>query len=129
MNAEVIENPFIITSHLCWGVKIGSATITLTKTEPAEEGRTRCTFVIEDGDWSYTDSEMKTGAGRWSPGSAIETFLSFLEAAAEAYRYGPASDNYDMFPEPVMQWAYGNGDEIGMVRAWCETYLEQERAS
>ena len=46
------------------------------------------------------------------------TFLSFLSAAAEAYygdMHGVATENLDLFPTDVTEWAYQNSDAIEMA--------------
>jgi len=51
-------------------------------------------------------------------GAVMETLLSFLGAAAESYAYGMrggVSDNSTIFGPPVMEWAYGNSDELTML--------------
>lgn len=50
---------------------------------------------------------------------AMGAFLCFLSAFAEAIEYefrtGRPSDNRDLFPRNLREWAYLNSDEIGML--------------
>ena len=69
--------------------------------------------------WQYVGDDIHSGCNA-EPNvtDAAETLFSFLGAAAEAYRYGMAggtSENDDLFPEHVMEWAYMNDDVISMV--------------
>jgi hypothetical protein len=69
--------------------------------------------------WQYVGDDIRSGCNA-EPNvtDAAETLFSFLGAAAEAYRYsmaGGASENDDLFPGHVMEWAYMNDDVISMV--------------
>ena len=69
--------------------------------------------------WQYVGDDIRSGCNA-EPNvtDAAGTLFSFLGAAAEAYRYsmaGGASENDDLFPEHVMEWAYMNDDAISMV--------------
>ena len=48
-------------------------------------------------------------------GAVMETLLSFLGAAAESYAYRGESENSTLFSPAVMEWAYGNADELTML--------------
>lgn len=49
----------------------------------------------------------------------LATLLTFLGAAAESYSYrqrtGRNGENEDLFPAPVVEWAYQNSDELSML--------------
>jgi hypothetical protein len=51
---------------------------------------------------------------------ALSSLLSFLVASAEAVRYGSDSDNSDLFPKKVAEWAYMNSDELSMLSVELE---------
>ena len=75
--------------------------------------------IIDDTARMYVGDDIHSGCNA-EPNvtDAAETLFSFLGAAAEAYRYGMAggtSENDDLFPEHVMEWAYMNDDVISMV--------------
>ena len=69
--------------------------------------------------WQYVGDDIRSGCdAEPNVTEAAETLFSFLYAAAEAYRYGMSggtSENDDLFPEHVMEWAYMNDDAISMV--------------
>lgn len=59
-------------------------------------------------------------SGHPSPREMLSTLCSFLGAAAEAYGYdmrnGPdSSENGDLFPPEVTEWAYQHEDDITML--------------
>lgn len=119
---RLLKSPFIITSTLSPGLKIGDSTLHLTDVQVAEEGRDRATFLLVTPEFEYQDDKLKSGVmGFISTVAAFDAFLSFLEAAAEAEEYevrtGMKSDNSDLFPAHVMEWALLNKDEISIVHS------------
>lgn len=128
----ILHEPFIITGRLHPGLKIGSAFLSLLDTEFKAEGETclgrrqSATMVLDftDGAESYEDSTLQSGCGGFQGVVAIfETYLSFLLAAVEGYEYeqrspGRKSDNSDLFPTPIVQWAVDNKSEIEYLH--CE---------
>ena len=69
--------------------------------------------------WQYVGDDIRSGCdAEPNVTEATGTLFSFLYAAADAYRYGMSggtSENDDLFPEHVMEWAYMNDDAISMV--------------
>ena len=69
--------------------------------------------------WQYVGDDIHSGCdAEPNVTEATGTLFSFLHAAAESYRYGMSggtSENDDLFPEHVMEWAYMNDDAISMV--------------
>jgi hypothetical protein len=50
--------------------------------------------------------------------SGLASLLGLLSAAADAYAYstnGRASDNADLFPSDVMEWAHSHSDELSYL--------------
>ena len=119
----LIKSPFIITSTLNPGLKIGDSTLHLTDVQVAEEGRDRATFLLVTPEFEYVDDQLRSGVGGFiSTVAAFDAFLSFLSAAAESLRYrivtGVKGENEDLFPHHVNVWAAYNKDAIEM--AICE---------
>lgn len=111
----VLHDPFIISSALAPALKIGEATLTLLETEITDDNRDRAVFELQTPTFTHTDKELRSGIGGFpSAVEAFESYLSFLEAAAESY---PDGENADLFPPHVVQWACENADEIGMARS------------
>jgi hypothetical protein len=85
------------------------------------EGRTVFTYTLQGAGINYTASDLKSGCGRGGreDRDGMESLLSFLGAAAESYRYtmrtGRESENGDLFPKEIMEWAYQNDGEINMA--------------
>ena len=106
------QSPIIITARLLWGIRVGDTTISIDPADERAEGRIVCTYHIDTPTWSYSADDLHSGCGPASPYSLLESLLSFLSAAAEAYSYGPESDNFTLFPEQVMQWAASHEDAL-----------------
>lgn len=72
-------------------------------------------FDFDGGD-EVTDGPIRSGCeAKVNHQEAFATLMSFLGAAAESYRYtmqGQYSDNSDLFPPKVMEWAYQNQNDI-----------------
>ena len=116
----LLKPPFIITSTLSPGLKIGDSTLHLTDVQAAEEGRDRATFLLVTPEFEYEDDQLKSGVGGFiSTVAAFDAFLSFLGAAAESLRYrivtGVKGENEDLFPHHVNVWAAFNKDAIEMT--------------
>lgn len=120
----ILHPPFIITPRLLPGVKIGTAFVSIEFAKETADGRTRYRYHIDTDGFEHTGSDLKSGVGVGSLQSGMESLLSFLGAAAEAARYkmstGQQSENYDLFPEQVVQWAYNHQDEIQMLEIEIE---------
>ena len=117
-----VYNPFIIGSTLSPALNIGDSTLHLTDVQVAEEGRDRATFLLVTPEFEYVDDQLRSGVGGFiSTVAAFDAFFSYLEAAAEAEEYGARtgvkSDNSDLFPPHVTEWALLNKEEIGMVHS------------
>lgn len=118
-----LRSPFMIGSTLSPALKIGDSTLHLIGTEVSKENRDRATFLLVTPEFEYEDGQLYSGSGGFrSTVEAFDAFLSFLEAAAEAEEYavrtGVESDNSELFPPHVMEWALLHKDEIEMVH--CE---------
>lgn len=117
--------PFIITSRLCPGLRLGDATLSLTGTDQSSEDRDRASFVLDFADGTtYAEDYLRGGAGGFQgPVGMFESFLSFLLAAVESLEFeqrhpGMTGQNTDMFPRHVVEWALDNKSDI--ESAWCD---------
>ena len=85
------------------------------------EERRRYVTVITTPEWEYTDNTLLSGVGaavdEWK---MLDAILDYLQAAAEAYRYwmdtSQESENYDLFPPYVTEWAYLVEDELSSAQ-------------
>lgn len=102
------------------GVQIGKAFISLGDGPRNGEGRTQygCFIDMPDGS-EYPVTDLRSGCQGGSVQEGLASLLAFLGAAAESYAYrirtGRMGDNEDLFAAPVVEWAYQNSDEIGML--------------
>ena len=121
-----LHPPFIISSALAPGLKIGEgATLSLLAIEPDDDAgplgrRHRARFELYTPDFSYVDTELRSGQGGFcSLVEAFETFLAFLEAAGESFNYQQRTGrpgNVDLFPPYVVAWAAEHGDDLACAR-------------
>lgn len=113
--------PFFISARLAPAIKVGDATLSLidTKRSKPETGfemwtpRSRATFALDFPDGtSFEDDSMQSGMGGFhSTVEIFETYLSFLDAAAESYKYdGMEGENSKLFPKHIVEWAAEQGD-------------------
>ena len=116
-----LKPPFIITSTLSPGIKIGDSVLhLLDASEVTEDNRDRAKFLLVTPGFEYGDDQLRSGVGGFRGTVEIfESFLSFLGAAAESLRYrivtGVKGDNEDLFPHHVNVWAAYNKDAIDMA--------------
>jgi len=120
-----IREPFAISPRLLPGIKIADAWVSLTYSKRAgEEHRTRFQWYIDLPSGEYSDDDLQSGNCASSLQKEFGTLLAFLDAAGEAYDYftkhGRSTENIDLFPPQVCEWAAQNRDEIGMLRLEIE---------
>ena len=117
----LLKPPFIITSTLNPGLKIGDSTLHLINaTEVSTDNRDLATFLLVTPEFEYQEDQLRSGTGGFiSTVAAFDAFLSFLEAAAEAEEYevrtGMESDNSGLFPLHIVEWALLNKDKMSRV--------------
>jgi hypothetical protein len=120
-----LRPPTIITPRLLPGVRIGDVFVSIEYSRrPGSEGRTRYTYHVDLPAGEVTGYDLQSGAGGGTLQEGLENLLCFLEAAAESYSYrlrtGRQGENEDLFPPPVVEWAYQHSDEIAMTRLELE---------
>lgn len=120
---QFLAPPLIISPRLMAAVRVGDAGATI-HIEPHGrdlENRAVCRYVIEDNDGTVLDdaTDLRSGAGDdFDARKMMATLLSFLAAAAESYRYttyGQTSENADLFPPDVTEWAYQYDGELAAL--------------
>jgi hypothetical protein len=117
-----LKNPFIITSRLMAGVKIGEAFISIGQGERNSEGRTQYGVYIDLPDGSEHEiDDLRSGCQGGDIQEGMASLLSFLGAAAESYAYkGMDGEHSNLFPKAVTEWAYQNSDEISSLEMEIE---------
>ena len=124
----IIHPPCCITARLMAGIQVGDGTISIEYGKSVDRhGRHNYHYCIDfpDGEnhpyLELHEGEDLSGFGGLQEG--LRSLLSFLSAAADAYWYemsGRESDNGDLFPPAVMEWAYRNSDAIEMAEMELE---------
>lgn len=114
---KLLKPPFIIGSTLSPALKIGDSTLHLTDVQLAEQGRDQATFLLVTPEFEYVDDQLRSGVGGFQSTVGIfESFLGFMQAAIEAAEYemrtGRESDNADLFPKHVVEWALEHKEAI-----------------
>ena len=108
-----LSSPFIITSRLNAGIKIGNANI-----EYGSNGNFLITF---DNGNEYEITEYQAGPCH-SLQDSFADILGFLSAWIDSITY-PDGENVDLFPvdnEGLKKWAIENSDEISMLSSDIE---------
>jgi hypothetical protein len=122
-SAMRLTPPLFISPRLMAAVKVGDGAGTLHISPVRRDGEDRVVwrYVIEDGDHTVLDeaADIRSGSGDpVDPRKAMATLVGFIGAAADAYRVGmrgQASENADLFPPDVMEWAYMHDDELASL--------------
>lgn len=113
-----ITRPCYITSRLMAGIDVGNGTLSVEYGKQGPYGRHNYNYAIDvdpplpNHPCGYENDDLE-GLGNLQDG--LTSLLSFLNAAAEAYRYtmtSRTSENEDLFPPEIMEWAYVNQNEI-----------------
>lgn len=110
-----LQYPLIITSRLLPGVQVGDAFISVEPARKLDNGRTVWRYFIDRGEAEFEADDI-TGFGNEQ--GAICSVLSFLGACAEGRQRetrGYESENADLFPQEIGEWAEQFSDEIGML--------------
>lgn len=118
-----LHAPLCITSRLRPGLRIADAEISLWIDDQDADGRYRWAYYLDLPDQPEHYGNDLSGR-TCDPHEMMATLLAFLEAAGEAYAYtqrtGRESDNADLFPAAVAEWAYMHSDDLAMARMELE---------
>lgn len=128
----IIHPPLCITSRLLPGVKIGEATISIEYAQVTSDGRQAYRWFIDNGNGHRQDfrgEDLRSGVGGGSLQEGLGSLLSFLGAFAESIdhqrRTGQESENADLFPANLAEWATDNADDITMLGCELEEHPNQ----
>lgn len=117
-----IRQPFIITSRLLPGIKIGEATISIEYAHVTSDGRQAYRWFIDNENGHRQDfqgDKLRSGVGGGTLQEGLESLLGFLGAFADGIGYenraGTESENSKLFPAGLADWATTNSDEISML--------------
>jgi hypothetical protein len=118
-----LHEPFQITPRLMPGLKVGDGWVSLEFDRATPEGRAQFRWCIDIPAGEFSEADIRSGVGGCTYQQMFGSLLSFLGAAADAYRYemgGRKSENADLFPPEVNEWAYQHDDEISTLREEIE---------
>lgn len=112
--------PYDIGPRLMPSVRLSDGSrVSIEAEEITGDGRVRWHYVIDgvDGTELLDGNDMQSGRGDAPEdvANAFQTLASFLSAWVEALHYGEASENYDLFPQSLADWAEANADELSML--------------
>ena len=116
-----LRPPMHISARLMAAIRVGhSTTIHITPVRRDPDDRVIWRYIIEDDHQVLDDAtDLRSGTGDpTDPRKAMVTLLGFLGAAAEAYRHtmtGQGSENADLFPPDLTEWAYEHDDELAAL--------------
>jgi hypothetical protein len=111
-----LSEPFQIGPRLLSALKVGDTWLHLEHVGNADNRMVFRWYVdLADGS-EFSEADLKSGMQGCTLQEMWGTFLAFLGAAAEAYATetfrGRTSDNSDLFPPSVAEWAYQEADEL-----------------
>ncbi len=125
----LLHSPFVIGSRLLPALRIGGAELSLEWERTSHDGRDVFRWTIDLDGAEYSAADLKSGCQGCSTQQMFGTFLAFLSACGEGVNYqsrtGRESDNADLFPPSVAEWAAAHTDELSLL--CCE--LEESSAA
>lgn len=121
-----LKAPFIITPRLLPGIKIGQTTISIDCNGYDRDGRVKWRVFFDpmrEDRKLLKKTVMVDGfaSHRWIGQDSLflleqaKGLCSFLGAFVEASRYGKSSDNWDLFPDSLREWALNYSGEIDIM--------------
>lgn len=112
-----LHKPFEITSRLLPGLRVADGTLALELSGERPDGKPIWGWYIDIPAGEFYGRDL---CGWGGTQNMFGSLLAFLSAAAESYAYhmrtGRDSDNTDLFPAEVVEWAYQNSDELEALR-------------
>lgn len=122
----LLSTPFVITPRLLPGCQIGAACVSIEYSPlPGDESRVRYRWHIDLSDGAeFSGDDLQSGCCGGSLQQGFDSLLSFLGAFAESVGYtartGRESENADLFPIGLADWATENSDEFAMLQSELE---------
>lgn len=120
----ILHPPFHIGARLAPALKLGDATLSLLIVGSGDDcrpfsPRQRASFALDIPDQpEFLDDSLQSGGGGYHGMVGIfETYLSFLLAAVESYKWqqrnpGRIGENTTLFPLHIVEWASVNKGDI-----------------
>lgn len=118
-----LTNPFMIGPRLLPALKVGDGALSLQFVGCADN-RMVYRWYVDIPAGEFSEADLKTGIQGGGYQQMFGAFLAFLSAAADAayweQRTGRESENSDLFPEPVVEWAHQFSDELVILQCDIE---------
>jgi hypothetical protein len=115
----LLSDPIVITSRLLPGVKVGDATVSIDYGGTTVDGRQQYLWYVDIDGQEFEGDDLASGVGGGSLQEGLSSLFSFLSAFAESVDYsartGRDSENADLFPAGLADWASENSDELSML--------------
>lgn len=110
-----LKAPFSIAPNLEAGIQVGHAWVTIDYAARHGIGNaTRYKWTIFGQGFEYSGDDLQSGQQGGGLREGMGSLLSFLGAFAEALRH-PLSENRDLFPAELADWASEHSDEFSML--------------
>ena len=113
-----VRPPFFVHKHGP-ALRIGDTEVVLIDMQYGDRDSASFLFEVEGG-YSFVDTSLRSGVnGFTNTVSIFESMLTFLSAAGEAWnhkeRTGHYSDNLELFPAYMCEWAGDNLSAIDLM--------------
>jgi len=118
----------MITPRLAPGVEVGDAWVSIEYSDrEGNDGRARYRWFVDFKDGrEFSGDDLQSGCDGGNLQGGLESLLGYFSAFGEAQRY-PESENREIFPQGLAEWAAENADELGTLSCWLEeTVLIEE---
>lgn len=121
-----LHDPFKISPRLLPALQIGDGWVSLEAVGCNDDRLVYRWYIdIPAGEFSEADLESPRDCLQESFG----TLLAFLDAAQESYAYGLTTgretENKDLFPTPVVEWAYQHSSEIESLHCQLQDAVDR----
>ena len=118
-----VSRPLFIGARLMAAAEVGegAGTLHVAPVRRDSDDSVVWSYVVEDSEHRELarGEDLRSGVGDDADAiRAMEALVGFLSAAADAYSAstrGRASENADLFPEPIMEWAHAHADDIAAL--------------
>ena len=137
LDKMVLSDPVIITARLLAGVRVGDATLSIHYGGMTHDGRRKYRYYIDRPDKpEFTADDIASGVGGGTLQEGLRSLLSFLGACGSAVNWNEQgggwrdSENSDLFPPEIAEWAAENSDDLSILSAYldeCENLIVESK--
>lgn len=121
----LLHPPFGITPRLLPGVKIDGAWLAIEHVGNADNRMVYRWYIDFPDGPEFSEADLKSGMQGAGVQEMFGSFLAFLSACGESYRYQLARneelhENATLFPPAVAEWAYVHSDDLDTLQEVIE---------